>query len=138
VTNQNVLQKLIVGIFLLMLVFPIEAQENATRVDEGNEIEVKVDIVLTGGHYTLKLEDQGLFYMYIISGEPIPELEDQDLFINIVDSENHGWPVVEAGYIDTRYGVKEFQLDLHGKNFYLIATNGKDFSEVSKFDFHVD
>jgi hypothetical protein len=126
--------KFIVGAMLFFAAFFAEAQS----VSQGKniEIELEVDFVAKDSIYLLKLhKNPSLFYYYIISGEPIPELEDKDLFINIVDSDSSGWPVVETGYIDTRYGVNEFIFDLKGKNLYLMATNGEEYSKVTKYDF---
>jgi hypothetical protein len=129
--------KFIVGGLLFFSAFFAKAQTVANT--NKTEIQLKVDFVAQDSVYLVKLhKNPSLFYFYIISGEPIPELEDKDLFINIVDSDSNGWPVVETGYIDTRYGVNEFAFDLQGKNFYLMATNGEEYSKVTKFDFFTD
>jgi hypothetical protein len=124
-------------IFVGLLIFSIcivEAQTESRDVHE--EFEIEVEFTAKDNHYIVKLhKNPSLFYFYIISGEPIPELDDKDIFIHIVDSESNGWPVVEAGYIDTRYGVNEFTFDLTGKNFYLMATNGEEYSKVNKYNF---
>jgi hypothetical protein len=131
---MNGFKHLFMGLFLLSSLMA-HAQ---TKARNGPPVLViAVDIVAKDTLHIVKLDkNPSLFYFYIISGEPIPELDDKEAFKNIVDSDSNVWPVVEAGYIDTRYGVSEFAFDLHGKNFYLMATNGDEYSKVIQYDFH--
>lgn len=126
----------VLGIWLYTA--PVMGQEKSFFTEDSNEtIFLKVDIVENDDLYLVKFEKTNpMFYLYIISGEPIPEIKDKELFINIVDAPEPGWPVEESGYIDTRYGVNEFSFDLQGKNFYLMGTNGKFYSDIEEYDFH--
>lgn len=114
------------------------AQEtlHSRNSEETAAIDFKVNFSERNGLYAVMFQEKNpLFYYYIISGEPIEELSDIDLFIDIVDAPQHGWPVLDAGYIDTRYGVSEFTFDLKGKNLYILATNGESYSKISRYNF---
>ncbi len=126
----------VLGIWIY--VAPVMGQEQLSFTDDAPQtIIFKVDIVENDNLYLVKFEEKNpMFYLYIISGEPIPEINDKELFINIVDAAEPGWPVEESGYIDTRYGVNEFSFDLQGKNFYLMGTNGKYYSDIGEYNFH--
>lgn len=126
------------GSLFVFLTFTGSAQV-AVHTAENVNIDFKVDFIRKDTVYSVMFhENAPLFYYYIISSQPIDELSDRDLFIDIVDAPEHGWPVLEAGYIDTRYGVHEFTFDLNGKNLYILATNGVNYSRVAAYDFHSD
>lgn len=104
--------------------------------DNQDSIEVEVKFIHKDTLYILQVDkDAALLFYYIVSGEKIPELSDKELFINIVDAPSQGAPVIDAGYIDTRYGQHEFPFNLSDKYFYLLATDGREFSRVFEYSF---
>lgn len=122
--------------FLLAIQVNAQVSVHSGAATETTAIDFKIDFSEKDGLYAVMFHEKNpLFYYYIISGEPIGELSDKDLFIDIVDAPRHGWPVLDAGYIDTRYGVNEFTFDLKGKNLYILATNGENYSKVSEYKF---